>query len=533
MISDQQHESTFFPDWVDKDKEPIDPTRRLGLRAQQEYHIESILHEEDLGVLYGAIHERHREAYAILFLSPHVAPSYRRLVEVNRALRRTLSLAGDGVMPLHGVADPLGASTGYAYATPMGQTLAQLLAQGPLRLEQTLLVISQAASALLSLHRAGLAHGDLRPETLYLVHPDARSPHRGKTMLLRPCLHPLYRRPDGLYDNLPLHRMRYLAPEQISGELKQSDACGDLFALGAVLYECVTGVPLFAGDDIEAVLEKLQRPPVLLSKNPKIGLGLRTAASLSVLIAACCARDPAARRELVPSASRILQGLAQIERLARETPTPIAQPDDATRIGDASAFAPAVLPPPPSAPPPPPIEAGAPPPDAVPTPASIVDREPAVQFAVPDDPTPPPQQRQPTVHERSTEVLPPRPAAARAAPDAALPAGTPQRPSLLGERETTPMSPPAPVQRATHVLHHPDLVTLLTLVQTDRVAPADAVRTAAGLTTSVEAVTASPVPYQRRRRLALPRWLRRHPEIAVAVAAAILSFLFILVLGLR
>jgi eukaryotic-like serine/threonine-protein kinase len=148
-----------------------------------------------------------------------------------------------------------------------GETLAQRLGRGPLRIEEVLRYGVQIAEALDAAHRNGVVHRDLKPSNIMLA--------RGGVKLLDFGLAKLRTLDVEGADNattlslglseegLILGSLPYMAPEQLEG--KPVDARADLFALGAVLYEMVTGDAPFHGDSkaslIVAILSQDPVPP--------------------------------------------------------------------------------------------------------------------------------------------------------------------------------------------------------------------------------------------------------------------------------
>ncbi len=126
-----------------------------------------------------------------------------------------------------------------------GQSLAQLLAGRPLHPRRALDIAVDIADGLAALHDSGLTHGDLRPATAIIT-------PKGHVKLLDAGLSAftggghIRRLAATDPDNIPASGtgvVRYLSPEQALGE--KGDARSDLFALGLVLYEMLTGLPAF------------------------------------------------------------------------------------------------------------------------------------------------------------------------------------------------------------------------------------------------------------------------------------------------
>jgi eukaryotic-like serine/threonine-protein kinase len=146
-----------------------------------------------------------------------------------------------------------------------GETLANRLERAPLRIEEVLRYGVQIAEALDAAHRSGVVHRDLKPSNSMLSQSgvklldfglaklrdiDAERIGDATTMSL------------GLSDDgLILGALPYMAPVQLEG--KPVDARGDIFALGAVLYEMATGEsPFRGGSKASVIVAILSQEPV-------------------------------------------------------------------------------------------------------------------------------------------------------------------------------------------------------------------------------------------------------------------------------
>ena len=138
-----------------------------------------------------------------------------------------------------------------------GQSLTQVLGGRPINALRAVDLAVRIADSLAVLHAAGLAHGDLRPDNI-VVTP------KGQVKLLDAGLAAFTRGGSmraaarlGAVSDASQPVVRYLAPEEALGEA--GDQRADLFALGAVLYEMLTGTPAFdrprADDTLLAILK--------------------------------------------------------------------------------------------------------------------------------------------------------------------------------------------------------------------------------------------------------------------------------------
>ncbi len=159
-----------------------------------------------------------------------------------------------------------------------GPSLAALLAAGPLGTSRTMDVIAQAAAGLHAAHTAGLVHRDIKPANLLLdPHWNVKITDFGIAYAAGSA--PVTR--TGLVVGTP----GYLAPERAAGA--HATAASDLYSLGVVAYECLTGHPPFTGTPLEVVAAHRDHPlPALPETIP---------AGVFGLVAELTAKDPLAR----------------------------------------------------------------------------------------------------------------------------------------------------------------------------------------------------------------------------------------------
>src|SRR6516162_2601209 len=147
-----------------------------------------------------------------------------------------------------------------------GETLAKRLEKGPLPMEQVLKFGAQIADALDKAHRSGVVHRDLKPGNIMLTASGAKLLDFG---LAKPAaaaslatLTLTKAEPPVTHQGTIVGTFQYMSPEQVEG--KELDGRSDIFSLGAVLYEAVTGRKAFQGKSqlsvASAILEKEPAP---------------------------------------------------------------------------------------------------------------------------------------------------------------------------------------------------------------------------------------------------------------------------------
>jgi serine/threonine-protein kinase len=137
-----------------------------------------------------------------------------------------------------------------------GETLAQALARGPLPLEDALDWGCQIAEALAAAHAHEVVHRDLKPDNLFLVHDARRLGKKqvkvldfGIAKLQRTTWGQVHKTRTGALLGTPL----YMSPEQCMST-KDIDPRSDIYSLGVILYEMVTGKRPFDGDSVYLVI---------------------------------------------------------------------------------------------------------------------------------------------------------------------------------------------------------------------------------------------------------------------------------------
>jgi len=133
-----------------------------------------------------------------------------------------------------------------------GEDLSQRLARSGLTLLETLTMIERLAEALAEVHARGFVHRDVKPSNIFLPEGDVAHPKLLDFGIARSTAMEVVATHSGVLIGTP----GYMAPEQARGE-RTLDARVDVFALGTVAFECITGRQLFVGQHALAVLAKI------------------------------------------------------------------------------------------------------------------------------------------------------------------------------------------------------------------------------------------------------------------------------------
>lgn len=210
-----------------------------------------------------------------------------------------------------------------------GGTVADLLTSFPnrrLTVERAVRIAADVCAALAHAHGRGVVHRDLNPSNVWLAADGtAKLGDFGLVAALRPSASGTFARLTS--EGMMVGTIPYLAPEQALG--RSPDPRADLYSLGAVLYELVTGGPPFAGDDAVAIISQhLRTPPVAPAwRNPEVP------GPLDALIVALLAKAPEDRPQSAGEVGGALGALAAPARRRPSTVESAANPLDRLAVG--------------------------------------------------------------------------------------------------------------------------------------------------------------------------------------------------------
>ncbi len=267
------------------------------------YEIESLLGSGGMGEVYKARDTRLGRAVAIKVLPPELAADPVRLQRFEQEARAVSALdhphicvlfdVGTGVptnpesrpstelgaaLSLSKVPAPSPEPVHYLVLEYLdGQTLADALRRkGRLPVEQALDCAVQIADALAAAHRHGIVHRDLKPDNVLLTKAGAKVLDFGVARLAP--------RPDhdaqagaGSTSEMLVGTVPYMAPEQVEG--RPVDARADLFGLGALLYEMLTGTRAFDGKSPAGVMAAILEHEPRAASQVHAGIPRRSIAS--------------------------------------------------------------------------------------------------------------------------------------------------------------------------------------------------------------------------------------------------------------
>ena len=271
-------------------------TPAIGDVISGKYRIDSVLGTGGMGKVFGATHLGLGQKVAIKVLT--VEPDDTRREEAQerflREGRATAALVSDHVVRIHDVGTLDSGAPFMVMEQLRGQDLAQLLQRtGPLSIELAADCVRQAASAITAAHAQGIVHRDLKPSNLFLTQRSDGSPlvkvlDFGISKNMQAELEP--QSGSLTATSSVLGTPFYMSPEQVR-DAKKVDFRTDIWSLGLILHELLSGSPAFEGTTLPGVCASIAADPpaALRLKRPEVPL------ELEAIVLKCLEKDPLRR----------------------------------------------------------------------------------------------------------------------------------------------------------------------------------------------------------------------------------------------
>lgn len=254
----------------------------MGLSADTKlgpYEVIAPLGSGGMGEVYRARDERLGRFVAIKVLPASFTNDADRLRRFDLEARAVAALNHPNILAVHDT----GSQDGVQFIVMElldGKTLREMLNEGPIPVRKTLALFQQVASGLAAAHDKKIVHRDLKPENIFIT-KDGRvkildfglakqsTPLSAAETLTGPALGAPQTESGAV-----MGTVGYMSPEQVRGEA--TDHRSDVFALGAILYEMLSGKRAFKRDTSAETMTAILKdePPELTASNPAIAPGL-------------------------------------------------------------------------------------------------------------------------------------------------------------------------------------------------------------------------------------------------------------------
>jgi serine/threonine-protein kinase len=231
-------------------------------RVVAQYKILRKLGEGGMGSVYLAHDTELDRQVALKFLTKRVSADDPAMTRFKREARAVAALNHPAIIDIY----EIGADDGAPYiAMPYieGEILSDLMARGPLSVEQSTEIVHQICAGLERAHAAGIVHRDIKPGNILVD-------RNGRVKILDFGLAKMEAEPQVTADHSLLGTVCYMSPEQARGE--EVDGRSDIFSLGCVLYEMLAGHRAFQGERAVGVLYAIEHaePRKIRDSNPVV-----------------------------------------------------------------------------------------------------------------------------------------------------------------------------------------------------------------------------------------------------------------------
>jgi serine/threonine-protein kinase len=250
---------------------PIEP----GTLLAGKYRVDGVLGQGGMGIVVAAHHVHLDEAVALKFLLPHALTNPDAVARFGQEARASVKIKSEHVARVSDVGTLENGAPYIVMERLFGSDLGAILAKrGPLPVDEAVDYVLQASEAVAEAHALGIVHRDLKPSNLYVVTRADGSPcvkvlDFGISKMLGPGG---VSSSSGLtQSSVAMGSPHYMSPEQLTSA-RDVDGRTDVWALGAILYEFLTGRPPFRAESFAELCTKvlMTRPEPIGSSNPSV-----------------------------------------------------------------------------------------------------------------------------------------------------------------------------------------------------------------------------------------------------------------------
>ncbi len=298
------------------------PVRELttGTTFARRYQVIEELGKGGMGRVYKVFDTEVREKLALKLLKPEIAADAATIERFRNELRLARTVSHRGVCRMHDLGREEGTGTYFITMEYVpGEDLKCLIHSiGALPVGKAVAIARQVAEGLAEAHRLGVVHRDLKPQNIMI---DREGGVRIMDFGIARSVKTKGLTGAGVMIGTP----EYMSPEQVDG--READARSDIYALGVVLFETLTGRLPFEGETALAVAvkQKSELPP-----DPR-RINAQVPEELGRLVLRCLEKDKARR---FPGAEELAAELGRIEKALPETtgPLPLCRPQTSKQI---------------------------------------------------------------------------------------------------------------------------------------------------------------------------------------------------------
>jgi TolB-like protein/tRNA A-37 threonylcarbamoyl transferase component Bud32/Flp pilus assembly protein TadD len=267
-------------------------------RIISHYKILEKLGEGGMGVVYKAEDTRLKRKVALKFLPYELTRDLSAKKRFVQEARAASALDHPNICTIHEIDETTEGELFISMACYEGEALKERLAKGALQISQAVDVAAQIAQGLTEAHEKGITHRDIKPANILLT-------AEGRVKILDFGLAKLAGQTGLTRTGTAVGTAAYMSPEQARGEAVDNRT--DIWSLGVVIYEMITGELPFRGDYEQAVVYSIlnETPCSITSIRPDVPW------DLAAIVETALTKDPAGRYQ---KASDILSALHSVQR---------------------------------------------------------------------------------------------------------------------------------------------------------------------------------------------------------------------------
>ncbi|RLB64630.1 MAG: serine/threonine protein kinase [Deltaproteobacteria bacterium] len=271
-----------------EDDNELEGVPKPGDVIVDKYRVERVLGIGGMGCVVAATHLTLDQTVAIKFLLAKPARNPKNITRFQREAQAAAKIRSDHVAKVSDIGT-LPSGTPYMVMEFLdGEDLADRLERGSVQLHECAEWVLQACEALAEAHQAGIVHRDLKPANLFLAKLPTGA---ARVKVLDFGISKIVQAPGAGGDLTKTSALMgsplYMSPEQMMSA-KAADARADIWALGCILFEALTGQPPFIGDTLPEICSKILTSP----PTPLMNLAPNTPPEFEAVVMCCLEKKP-------------------------------------------------------------------------------------------------------------------------------------------------------------------------------------------------------------------------------------------------
>jgi serine/threonine protein kinase len=291
---------------IDPDADPL-----IGKIVGHHYKILAFIGRGGMSTVFRASHQLMKKIVALKVLTPQFRLDKQKLSRFQQEAISVGRLNHKNIIKIYEFEVPEVGEPYLVMDLIEGSSLSEALSKGPLSLRRALNIFEQICDALAHAHDMGVIHRDLKPSNIMLVRDEGgdeivKIVDFGIAKILTPEIAAAKLTQTGDIFGSPF----YMSPEQSLG--KSLDSRSDIYSLGCLMYESLTGKVPFEGTSVlETINKHLYEPPPLTSQS---GANIERSAPMNAIILKCLAKSPQQRYQTMDQLRKDLQKVANSEK---------------------------------------------------------------------------------------------------------------------------------------------------------------------------------------------------------------------------